>query len=130
MTARIESVEQFDELPTGTIIAATIGKYGIVAAEKTRSGWWKTTLNGHISRRADGIHDTDLWIGADIMVRKADYLTLSEHVDDCRKQSDQYREKYDETFAKLASAEQRITMLEDEIAELRRELDAAKQVAE
>ena len=114
MTARIESTAQLAELPIGTIIAATIGEYGVVAAEKTRSGWWKTTLNGHISRQSDGIHDTALWVGADIMVRKADFLAATAD-------AAEYRAKYDETFTKLATAEQRITMLEEEIAELRRE---------
>ena len=129
MTARIESVAQLAELPIGTIIAATIGEYGVVAAVKTRSGWWKTTLNGHIAREVDGIHDIDLWVGADIMVRKADYLALAQHVDDCRKQVAAAQKRCAATAQRARLAAERISELEDELDELRRELDAAKQVA-
>lgn len=89
MTATITTTDQLDELPVGTVIHYTnadgehfyAAKYRNQFSPVALATFWEEGDGAIIYRR-----DRERWVGADVMVRKVDYLAMARHVDDCRVQ--------------------------------------------
>lgn len=143
MTARIESVEQLDELPVGTIISRTENGLDVDVAVKTRSGRWKSVWYTHPVRP----HEIGAWVGADIMARKASVVAellasqnqrdaaeqrvqlVTERIGELEDVIDDAQNRRDAAEQNADSAWERVGELEDELDELRRELADSKQAA-
>ena len=144
MSARIESVEQLDELPVGTIISRTENGLDVDVAVKTRSGRWKSVWHTHPVHP----HEIGAWVGADIMARKASVVAellasqnqrdaaeqrvqlVTERIGELEDVIDDAQNRRDAAEQNADSAWERVGELEEVIDELRRELADSKQATE
>ena len=74
MTARIESVADMAALPVGTVLTHIDPLNGPEVAIRTTLGW-------EVSGQRWATNASESWVGADVMVRKADLMRLAQRLD-------------------------------------------------